>query len=592
MWFHTANVRGRSAAPGLRNSAIALAMCLTGLVGCQTSEHKSEGLRIEPRVKAPAGVEARLTATFIADSATPATVQLTGEDLERAVAAVSVLRSTGRTAEGIDLSQLAAQWSKQVTSPSKDEPGLRLQQLRIGLLAFPELEPSGVQPALSSVTAGLLEGTPTLPDVAALGALGKQLNQLSTSPDQWRKSADQVREAVAEYLAAHPQTCRTEGTGEVLPTFVAIRTLATLGYRCTMTPQLERGAHEEIGRLADSSDAWSAPEAILLAQVAIAGSGDSRQDAEDLKALKQKAHGALRDLLASNGSYFRSLPASLTELAVATATLTNWSARPAGADVSDAAAQALGDIALLRGRIPDQPEENSAIDGYLAAIAKSQLTGDQVSLPTVPRPTDTAPARDHVRFYLNASLRAGDPLNPEDVRQDASAYLKSVKNPLDRLTVTASATFALLRTDQPCVVVDQGTSELKAALTQAVQQFSQGSDAVRAWLALLWSVTDECRSFQQETASISTDFAKLLSVSAPPSANPTALAVAAWAGAEISCARGGSGRIPRPVDPVAFTESEDPGEGLGLGVYASLRAQEMAASPCAGNLADKLRQAA
>ncbi len=421
-----------------------------------------------------------------------------------------------------------------------------------------------------------------------MAALSEQLNRFGTPTGQWQQVGNQARQAVTSHLTSRPRACQTAAPDDVLPNYVAVRELTALGYRCAALPELERAARTKIRGLANSSDSWSAPEAILLAQVADAGQGDERQDAKDIKAVKERAQGVLMDLLASDGSYYRGMPAPLTELSLASATLSGWSGQPSGARLSPSTAQAMADIALLRGRIPDQPEENSAIDGYLAAVASSQLTGTPVGLGARPRkPATNSSARDHVHFYLDASLRTGEPLSSEDVRRNVGAFLTGVKNPLDRLTVTAAATFALLRTDQSCAVVDQETPQLQMALTQVVEQFASDSDAVRTWLTLLWSSTTECGTFQQQTASIAADFLKLLSVT-PKAASPTAQAVAAWGALELTCAKNGS---VSPVDPVtltAFAEDSDPGDGLGLGVYAALRTEEMAVAPCSRSLRDKL----
>ncbi|MYQ82008.1 hypothetical protein GTW64_33365 [Streptomyces sp. SID4923] len=271
------------------------------------------------------------------------------------------------------------------------------------------------------------------------------------------------------------------------------------------------------------------PEAIFLAQVADTAQDDPRQSPEDVTALRIQARDALSKLLAgTERAYYGGMPASLTELSMASAVLTSWSDRSSDTPVAEATVRAMTGIALLQGRVPDQPEANSAVDGYLAAVVRSQLSGTPVDLgPRLPQPKPTTSARNLVRFYLDASLRARAPISAKVVRRDVRRFLTRAENPLDMLTVATAATLALQRTDEPCAVVEPKVSGLDEALASVVDQCAPSSDAVRAWLTLLWNATKECGPFRQQTALTAGNFLGQLSVTRAAT-TPTGQAVADW----------------------------------------------------------------
>lgn len=565
---------------------------LMGIVSCQAPPQPppDEGLRIGPRVQAPEAVTARLAATFADRPSAMSTVPLTGEDPHRTAAAVAVLRNTGRPEAATDIVRRAGWWSDRVLATPEDDAALHIQHLRAGIRAFgSELDPDLVRPAASAAVRALLLAGPALPDVEAAARLADEIHRTDPGNARWEEAGTQVRGLVAGHLEAQPRACRVTGTSDVLSDYVAARTLAGLGFPCTVGPRTGDAVRAEISRLVKRDDAWSVPEAVLLLQVSGAARSDGRQDAGDVETLGRRAQDALRDSLAGNGPYYREASASLTELAVASTALASLPGRPPVA-VADATAEAMADIALLRGRISDQPDDNSAVDGYLATVAQAQLTGTAAGLGDIQEPAPTAPLREQVRFFLQASLKA-EPLPSKDILSRAKTELKRTKDPLDRITVTTSATLALLRTDRSCAVLDHDKPLLKDAVKRAVEQYAQGSDAVKAWLTLLWSTTAECGGFQKETAAESSSFLEQLKSHEATADNPTAQAVTAWSSAELACSKGaeaGAARA-RPVGLPALAGDNDPGEGLGLGTYAVLRTREMAASPCSGGLRDKLK---
>ncbi|MFD9543129.1 hypothetical protein [Streptomyces sp. NPDC060022] len=591
MSFSTTGGRKFASAPRRRMFAALLTTGLMGIVSCQAPPQPApdEGLRIGPRVQAPEAVTARLAATFADRPSAMSTVPLTGEDPHRTAAAVAVLRNTGRPEAATDLVRRADWWSDRVLATPENDAALHIQHLRAGIQAFgSELDPDLVRPAASAAVRALLLGRPALPDVEAAARLADEIHRTDPGNARWKEAGTQVRGLVAGHLEAQPRACRVTGTSDVLSDYVAARTLAGLGFPCTVGPRTGEAVRAEISRLVKRNDSWSVPEAVLLLQVSGAARSDGRQDAGDVETVGRRAQDALRDALAGNGPYYRKASASLTELAVASTALASLPGRPPVA-VTDATAEAMADIALLRGRISDQPDDNSAVDGYLATVAQAQLTGTAAGLGDIREPAPTAPLREQVRFFLQASLRA-EPLPSKDILSRAKTELKRTKDPLDRITVTTSATLALLRTDRSCAVLDHDTPLLRDALKGAVEQYAQGSDAVKAWLTLLWSTTAECGGFQKETAAESSSFLEQLK-SHQTADNPTAQAVTAWSSAELACSKGAEARAARarPVGLPALAGDSDPGEGLGLGTYAALRTREMAASPCSGDLRDKLK---
>ncbi|MFD9503561.1 hypothetical protein [Streptomyces sp. NPDC060035] len=586
----TTGGRRLASAPRRRMFAALLTTGLMGIGSCQAPPQPppDAGLRIGPRVQAPEAVAARLAATFTDRPSAMSTVPLTGEDPHRAAAAVAVLRNTGRPEGAADLVRRADWWSDRVLATPEDDAALHIQHLRTGIQAFgSELDPALVEPAASAAVRTLLLGRPSLPDVEAAARLADEIHRTDPGSARWKTAGAQVRGLVARHLEAQPRSCRVTVTNDVLSEYVAARTLAGLGFACTVGPKSGNAVRAEISRLVKSDDAWSVPEAVLLLQVSRAAHSDARQDAGEIGTVSRRAQDALRDSLAGSGPYYRKASASLTELAVASTALAAVPGRSPIA-VADATAGAMADTALLRGRISDQPDDNSAVDGYLATVAQAQLTGTAAGLGNVREPAPTAPLREQVRFFLQASLTA-EPLPSKDIRSKAEAALKRTKDPLDRITVTTSATLALLRTDQSCVVLDHDTPLLKDAVKRAVEQYAQGSDAVKAWLTLLWSTTAGCEGFQKETATESSAFLEQLNGRDVTADNPTARAVKAWSSAELACSKGAEARVALPVELPALAGDSDPGEGLGLGTYAALRTKEMATSPCSGGLRDKLK---
>lgn len=423
--------------------------------------------------------------------------------------------------------------------------------------------------------------------------MAEKLSTLKSSRREWRRVSRQTRESINSHLAARPELCRNSTRGEALPNYAAVRDLASFGYNCVVSHSLSNAAKGEIGALARDRETWSVPEAIFSAQVADTAQGDPRQSSEDVTALRIQARDALSKLLAgTERAYYGGMPASLTELSMASAVLTSWSDRPSDTPVAEATVRAMTGIALLQGRVPDQPEANSAVDGYLAAVVRSQLSGKPVDLgPRLPQPKPTTSARNLVRFYLDASLRATDPISAKVVRRDVRRFLTHAENPLDMLTVATAATLALQRTDEPCAVVEPRVSGLDEALASVVDQYAPSSDAVRAWLTLLWTATKECGPFRQQTAPAAGNFLDQLSATRA-TATPTGQAVADWGARELTCTR--NQRIARPrshVTVASFAADTEPGDGLGLGIYAAIHAHAQAATSCAGSLPAILKEA-
>ncbi|OEJ23544.1 hypothetical protein AS594_02640 [Streptomyces agglomeratus] len=539
-------------------------------------------------MRAPAAVEARLAATFTDSPSGMTTVPLTGEDPHRTAAALAVLRDTGESAADAHLAEHAGWWSDRVLTTHEGDAALRIQHLRTGVRAFPgQLPPGRVHTAATTAVRALFRRPQPLPEVEAVARMAEEVHRGDSGNAQLGQTAEQVRNLVKQHLDTRTQPCRATSTSDALSDYVAARTLSAQGYACTVSAKTGDVVRGEISRLAGSDEAWSVPESVLLLQVSIAAQSDKRQNSADIRAVRQRAQDALRDALAGDGPYYRNISASVTELSAASTTLASLPGR-SSIDVADATVRAMQNIALLRGRIPDQPDQNSAIDGYLATVAQAQLTGASAALGDVRKPASKAPLREQVRFYLQASLRAGEPLGPQDVRSSAEAALKRTKDPLDRITVTTSATLALLRTDQPCAVLDHDLPQLKDALARATGRYAQGSDAVKAWMTLLWTTTTECEGFQKETALESQAFLEQLAGEKTAS-NPTARAVKAWSIAELSCSKNTKAEATRGVALDTFAADSDPGEGLGLGTYAALRAEETATVPCSEGLKEKLK---
>ncbi|MFI7408194.1 hypothetical protein ACIBU0_05945 [Streptomyces sp. NPDC049627] len=578
--------RNSASAPRFRITAVLLAVSLSALTACSASPPPDKGLVLGPHVRASAQVQNRLAATFAEDASTLTTVSLTDENPHRVAAAVVALRNLGSPLSDAATRSAADWWSRHVLPGRGRDAALRIQDLRLGVQAFgPYLDAEATGRAATAAVRALTRSEAALSDVESAARLTDELRRISKA--HGGKAADRdARSAVAAHLAARRDGCEVTDTDDVLPGYVAARGLIGLGYRCSVSRTSAEAVDRQFRRLAKNDGPWSVPDAVLLLQAVDAARDDSSQNHDAVGEVEQKARRTLLEALTAEGPYYRKSGVAVTEAAMASTVLAAQRGR-SRVDLPESTAQALRNVVMLRGRIADQPDENSIVDGYLATLADAQLTGEPVRVKQRRLPAPDAPLRDHVRYFLAASLQEPASLSEREVADQAAAALDRANTPLDRLTLATSATLAAARGNAPCAVVDKEGALIEQAAQRVAAQFAQGSEAVKAWLALLWGTTAHCPRFQKEAAPDAAAFSRHLAAAADGS--PTARAVQEWLMAELSCL---ANRKPqgRAVAVQTFASADDPGEGIGLGTFAALRTQEIKAEGCAAGIDRKLRE--
>lgn len=573
-------------APHRRITAVLLAATLSALSACSEGSSSNHGLVVGPRVRAPSGVTDRLAATFVDYPSTLTTVSLTNEDPNRVAAAVVALHNLGSPVPEATTRSLASWWSQRVLPARGGEAAARIQNLRLGIQAFaPYLSADATTKAAVASVLALTDGEADLPDVENAAHLADEISRQDAGGRDAKVGIASIKSALTAFLATGSDGCEGSDPKDSLPHYVAARGLSALGYSCLVSKETSEEVNRQMVRLASGKDAWSVPDAVLLLQVVKAAHGDKKQSGKATSKVDERSRQILLEALKAKGPYYREIGVTLTEFAVASSELASPPGKsPEG--ISSKTKEALRSIVLLQGRIPDQPAENSLIDCYLTALAYAQLTGSAIKLKQPRTPAPDASLRDRVRFFLAASLRTGDPLSQEEVTAQAMAAIRRADNPVDRLTLATSATLAASRSGAPCAVIDKDGSLLDDVAPRVAAQFAQGSDTVKAWLALLWGITARCTGYQKNAASHAADL-ELQVAAEPPTGNPTARAVQAWVVAELSCLVKGKVQV-RPVHLKDFAVANNAGEGIGLGVFAALRTQEIEATHCAARLESKV----
>ncbi|MGA5452057.1 hypothetical protein ACPCVO_36040 [Streptomyces umbrinus] len=511
---------------------------------------------------------------------------MTNENPHRVAAAVVALHNLGSPVPEATTRSLASWWSQRVLPARGGEAAARIQNLRLGIQAFaPYLSADATTKAAVAAVRALTDGKADLPDVENAAHLADEISRQDAGSRDAKVGIAGIKVAVTAFLATGSDGCEGSDPKDSLPRYVAARGLSALGYSCVVSKATSEEVSRQMVRLASSKAAWSVPDAVLLLQVVKAAHGDKNQSGKATSKVDARSRQILWEALKTKGPYYREIGVTLTEFSVASSELVS----PPGKspeEISSKAKQALRNIVLLQGRIPDQPTENSLIDGYLTALVHARLTGSAIKLKQPRTPAPDASLRDHVRFFLAASLRTDNPLSQEEVTAQAMAAIRRADNPVDRLTLATSATLAASRSSAPCAVIDKDDSLLDEVAPRVAAQSAQGSDTVKAWLALLWGITARCSGSQKNAASQAAALERQVAAK-PPTGNPTARAVQAWFVAELSCLVKGKVQA-RPVHLKDVAVANNAGEGIGLGAFAALRTQEIKAAHCAAWLENKV----